>query len=103
MGAGTDVPGIMTPEPPTTDAMNQICVPLVSLAQADDTDAMQNPEVGDAVTLSVEGTVDRVEGSNAYVTPTAFNGTKVETPEAPMNDDALLAGLQGEAANMPIR
>lgn len=75
-----------------------MCVPLSSLGQPDEQDNMQAPAVGDPVTMTVEGSISRVEGPNAYITPTAVNGQKIEqsTPAMPEEDR-----LRQMAASMP--
>lgn len=83
---------------PETPAMAEDCIPLTALAQPDQTEQMANPEVGDLVTYTVEGTVTRVEGENAYVQRKAVNGQEV-AGAAPEPQDELSA-LKSEAAGM---
>ncbi len=59
---------------------NEVCLPLDSLSLPDDKEQMEAPAVGDMVQANVEGKVSRVEGSNAYVTMTAVNGTPTTRP-----------------------
>ena len=56
------------------------CVPLSALAMPDSEngDQMASPEVGDKVTYSIDGTVTRIEGSNAYVKRDSVNGEPVD-------------------------
>ncbi len=56
---------------------NEDCVPLSALGMPDETEQMQSPEEGDPVQYTVEGTISRIEGDNAYVTRTAINGQPV--------------------------
>lgn len=77
------------------------CVPLDALAMPDETEQMETPAVGDKTQYTVEGTITRIEGSNAYVKKSAVNGQKVEDakpakPEAP--DE--MASLESEARSM---
>lgn len=77
------------------------CVSLESLAMPDESEQMENPGVGDKVQYTVEGTITRIEGDNAYVKKSAVNGQKVEDakpakPEAP--DE--MASLESEARSM---
>jgi hypothetical protein len=89
-----------TPEP-SSGSMMEDCVPLDALAMPDESEQMENPSVGDKVQYTVEGTLSRIEGDNAYVTKTAVNGQKVEgkkstEPEPP--DD--MGALEQEAKSM---
>lgn len=61
------------------DNSNEDCVALSSLAMPDpdNGDQMANPEVGDRVTYTVEGTVTRIEGEDAYVKRETINGQPV--------------------------
>lgn len=71
----------------------EVCVPLSALAQPDDGDQMQTPAEGDNVTMTVDATVTRIEGENAYLKPTSINGTdleeenKEEEPSEPSLED----------------
>lgn len=47
----------------------------------DETEQMQSPEVGDKVQYTVEGTVSRIDGDEAYVKRDTVNGQ-------PINDGA---------------
>lgn len=58
--------------------MNQLCVPLSSLAQAGEDDSMENPTPGDKGQVNVEWTLDRVEGDKAYIRVDAVNGEELE-------------------------
>lgn len=75
-----------------------MCVPLSSLAQPDEQENMQQPAVGDPVTMTVEGTISRVEGPNAYVTPSAVNGNKLDNTSQQPDEESQ---LQSMAAQMP--
>lgn len=95
------------------------CVPLSALNLPDDTEQMQAPEEGDKVQYTVEGTVTRIEGDNAYIKRESINGQPVEgdsnEPENPAedaqeqgeepgqeasgsSDDSELAALQDQAS-----
>ncbi|HTI69669.1 MAG TPA: hypothetical protein VMF06_06870 [Candidatus Limnocylindria bacterium] len=83
------------------------CVPSGTLAEKDETGQAVSPGVGDTVTLTVEAKVNRVGGSNAYLTPLKINGTPVGTgdsggqgPEDPPTRDELIAELQQADGNM---
>jgi len=79
----------------------EMCVPLASLAQPDEGEQMQTPEVGDPVTMTVEGKITRVEGENAYVTPSAVNGREVEQApaSAPMDEESQLRDMAAGMGN----
>lgn len=55
---------------------NDVQVPVSALA-VDGT----NPEQGDHVEFTVAGTVSRIDGDNAYVTPQKINGEEIENPK----------------------
>lgn len=78
------------------------CVSLEALAMPDESEQMENPAVGDKVQYTVEGTVTRIEGGNAYVKKRAVNGKKVEDtaekPEGEPTDD--MASLENDARSM---
>lgn len=94
LGAAVDADG---------DMDNTLCVPLSSLAQPDDREALQTPAAGDTVSLQVDATVDRIEGDQAYLTLTAVNGKPLEAearPELPeaaeQREGEELRGLAAE-------
>lgn len=66
----------------------EICVPVASLSISDEGDDVA-PEVGDPVEFSVTGTVTRVEGGNAYITPETVNGDPL--PEEAAEGPAMMA------------
>lgn len=77
-----------------------MCVPLDSLKEPDEQQQMQSPEVGNPVVMTVEGTISRIEGQNAYVTPSAVNGQKLDQMQgqaAPEGDQ-----LRQMASSMPM-
>ena len=80
------------------------CLPLSMLAQPDEQDQMQTPSVGDTGSMTVDYTVTRIEGDNAYVKPTAVNGQPIPeearqpTPED--EDQAEGDSLRNEAEQM---
>lgn len=76
------------------------CVPLDALAMPDEAEQMENPAVGDKVQYTVEGTVSRIEGGDAYVTKTAVNGKKVEGKAAEPEPPDEMAALESEARGM---
>lgn len=68
---------------PDAGAMNgEDCVPLAALNLPDNTEQMQSPEQGDKVQYTVEGTVTRIEGDNAYIKRDTINGQPVNDAEA---------------------
>lgn len=88
------------PGPP---ANGEICVPLSALAQPDAGDQLQTPEEGDTVTMQVDATVDRIEGDNAYIKPTAINGNPIANPgrksaASPAADDDGQSSDEADAA-----
>jgi len=79
-------------EPGEAAPVGELCVPTQALAMPDEQDQLATPEPGDVVTLQVEGKVSRVEGDNAYVTPSSVNGQpigekKPAEPVAPEQQD----------------
>lgn len=74
---------------------SEICIPLDSLAEGDGESAVP-PAVGDPVEFSATGTVTRVDGGNAYITPESVNGQPIPTAASEPDMDA--AALQGAAA-----
>lgn len=77
-------------------ASSEDCVPLAALNLPDEQQQMQAPEQGDKVQYTVEGTVSRIEGDNAYVSREAINGVPVkpdsQEPENPAEDLPEKAG-----------
>lgn len=55
----------------------EVCVPLKALAQPDDSDAMVTPEAGDSVSFQTDAILTRIDGENAYLKPSAINGTPI--------------------------
>lgn len=84
---------------PTKSGMKSTeqCVPLDALSRPDDQEQMQTPEVGDAVSYTVDGKITRVEGGNAYVQPSAVNGNDVSAGDSEQPADA--EGDLSSAAN----
>ncbi len=78
-----------------SDGGNEDCVSLSALAMPDpdNGDQMAPPQVGDRVTYTVEGTVTRVDGEEAYVKRETINGQPVE----PSPDDSGAPGDQDQA------
>lgn len=79
-------------------ARNEQCVPTAALAMPDDTEQMNAPEVGDAVSYTVDGKVTRIEGDKTYVEPEMVNGKPMaeEAPEAPVDEMASMEQAAGE-------
>jgi hypothetical protein len=78
-----------------------ISVPISAVSQASETGPSVPPEVGDAVTLTIEGKVTGVDGDMCQVTPETANGEPLPTSEVqPMSDETSLgqeeAGLRGD-------
>lgn len=74
--------------PMAAPSMEQ-CVPANLLAMPDDNEQMVEPEVGDIVQYTVEGKISRLDGGNAYLTPTAINGKEVNAPEQQPEGDNM--------------
>jgi hypothetical protein len=73
-------------EPDADESMEGLIpVPLDSLAQPDEGEKMQAPGEGDAITMQVEATVTKIDGSTAYIKPTAINGKQLDA--APDTDE----------------
>ena len=78
----------------------EMCVPLDSLKEPDEQQQMQSPEVGNPVVMTVEGTISRIEGGDAYIKPSAVNGQKLDQAQsqaAPEGDQ-----LRQMASSMPM-
>lgn len=80
---------------------NELCVPTRAVSLAGESGETVAPEVGDAVSLTVEGKIARVEGERAYVSPETANGEPVETsgpPESPPEEteDSLMAEARSQ-------
>jgi hypothetical protein len=97
-------------EPPEqTKPGTEDCVPLSALGMPDEQEQMQAPEVGDKVQFTIEGTVNRIEGDQAFVARESINGQPVEgraEPDQdekggpPDNDRDDYGKLEGEAEKM---
>lgn len=104
MGGGgmSSAPTSQTPEEPGDS--QELPVPLTALAQPDDQEAMQTPSVGDSVSFQVDATITRIEGDQAFVKPTAINGTPLDnTDKSPTPDDQDAeegSDLQAQASQM---
>jgi hypothetical protein len=76
---------------------NEDCIPLAALNMPDDQEQMQAPGQGDKVQYTIEGTVSRIEGDNAYVTRESINGQPApkafgdepEQPGEPSDEDQM--------------
>lgn len=64
--------------PSGNNSSNDDCVPLSSLNMPDESEQMQAPEVGDRVQYTVEGTVSRIDGNEAYVKRETINSQPVD-------------------------
>jgi len=78
---------------------NEDCVPVSSLAMPDpdNGDQMATPAVGDRVNYTVEGTVTRIEGEDAYVKRETVNGQPVADDEGGSDDQAGQGGDDEDA------
>lgn len=95
----------MPPQIPGMDDQSQDgavqAVPLAALSQPDESDSMQTPQVGDAISMTVDATVVKITGDTAFIRPTAINGTSLNadqnatTPES--TDDDTEDSLQNAA------
>lgn len=102
-------PPDMPPEAPETGgepdgdgmAPGLLCVPLEALGQPDEHDQVNTPEVGDKGQASIEYSVAKIEGPNAYLKLDAINGKTIEEPQGPPTDDAEQAQLSQMAAQQP--
>jgi len=82
--------------PPST-----ITVPLTSLAQPDDKEAMQAPAKGDSVSFQGQATVVDVMGENAVISLTAINGNDLEGGEgSPEEESSDVGDLDEQEANL---
>ena len=81
---------------------NEQCVPVAALQQPDDSDQLVTPEIGDAVSYTVEGKISRIEGDKAYVTVETANGKPMADKTAEQPADDGLAALQQEAEGMTL-
>lgn len=69
-----------------------LCAPMSALGDSGETGEAIAPEPGDTVSMTVEGTLDRVEGGLAYITPTLVNGEPIPEKKAePTEEDSLAA------------
>lgn len=102
----TDTMPMMDEAPPAAPmpASAEDRVPVAALAMPDENEQMTEPEVGDKVSYTIEGTVSRVEGANAWVKRETVNGQPVDTgpakPETPPENEPggdELASLEDEA------
>jgi hypothetical protein len=87
-----------TETPAMESAENDHCVPLTALSLEG-----TPPEVGDKVTYTVRGTVTRVEGGEAYVTPSTVNDEPAKLAKEPaMDEDAemMAMAMKADSAGM---
>lgn len=56
---------------------SELCIPASALSQAGEDGQSVGPEVGDAVEVSIAGTISRSEGGNLYIKPTSANGQPI--------------------------
>src|SRR6185369_3097782 len=85
MSEGSEMPPNVATMP--VGAMGDFPVPLSSLAQPDDNEAMQTPAVGDEPEVLVRLKINRIEGEQAFVTPLAVNGKELGE-KSPVNPNA---------------
>lgn len=80
MGSNAPTPPAAAAPAPDETSMGggEVCIPLKSLEQPDNSEAMQTPAEGDTVNFQVDATVTRIDGENAYVKPIAVNGQPLE-------------------------
>lgn len=72
----------------------EIRIPIAALKERAEDGAEMAPEQGDEVTLTVDGTIELIDGETAVVRPTMANGEPVQG-ETPMDELA-----EGEAPGM---
>lgn len=63
----------------------EMCVPISAVSTQDGSDSLVAPEVDDEVQMDVVGKVTRIEGENAYITPTKVNGEEISNDESDSN------------------
>jgi hypothetical protein len=68
---------------PQGDSEIEVCVPVENITE----DGVP-PQEGDDVELSVKGTVSKVEGDLAWITPSEVNGQPVEAGEGSPKEEA---------------
>ncbi len=78
MNLGGAMPGVAGGAPVMED-----CVPLAALAATDESNSVETPVVGDRVSYSVDGTISRIEGDQAYITKESVNGQEIKADSAP--------------------
>ena len=88
---------------------NEICVPASAVSLAGEGGESVAPEVGDAVSGTIEGKVARVEGGQVYVTLDSLNGEPIdsgkmghegmEPPEMEDSEESLMA--EAKKGGMP--
>ena len=62
-------------------------VPLSALANADESNQMTTPAVGDRVSYSVDGKIIRIEGDQAFIQKESVNGQELKADaESPAED-----------------
>ena len=111
--APTDSPAPMPATPPTPDkagsmSANELCVPLETLQMPGQDDQMMNPEMGDPVTVTIEGKVSRIDTAtgNAYVAMETANGKPLTQAAEKVTDtpgDQDFAQLRDQASEMDRR
>ena len=79
---------------------NQVCVPTKALSLAGETGDTVAPEKGDRVTVTIEGTVDRVEGDLAYLIGDTANG---EPMSAMQPADQMQGGVAPDLEGADLR
>lgn len=90
----------MPPAAPATTP-STITVPLTSLAQPDDKEAMQTPAKGDSVSFQGQATVTDIVGENAVISLTAINGNDLEGGEGTPDEESSDVGdLDEQEANL---
>jgi hypothetical protein len=79
-------------------SVKEHCIPVAALAMPDESEQLVNPERGDRVTYTVEGTLDRIEGDKAIVKVDAVNGSSVADAEP--KESERYEDLTSEATEM---
>lgn len=76
--------------------ISQVCVPVSALAIEGD-EGSAAPVEGDSVDFNVSGSVDKIDGKNAYVTITKVNGNDLPDSSEENSESAPEASAEGEA------
>lgn len=87
-------------KPAPEQGERKIYVPLQALAQPDDSEQLQAPEIGDTGSATFDYVVESIEGDMACIRPVSLNGTDLEAEKKEAEEAPSEPSLEDQEADI---